>query len=120
MTLSFVYLSGFLADCRRLKVNEDDLRSLEIGLLQNPDAGKVVARTGGVRKLRFAPPSWHQGKRGAMRVLYSHFVAYQQVYFFVAYGKDEQDNLTPAQELFCRTLTYEIGQYLRESKRRKS
>lgn len=118
MTLSSVYLPGFVADCKRLRVKDEDLQRLEQDLLNNPGAGKVIARTGGVRKVRFAPPSWHAGKRGAMRVLYAHFAVFGQVYFFVGYGKNEQDNLTPDQEAACRTLTSEIHGLLAEQNKR--
>lgn len=43
-----------------------DLQALERILIANPDAGDVIPGTGGLRKLRFAPPSWHTGKRGGV------------------------------------------------------
>lgn len=70
MTLTFVQLSAFADDWRRNRLSDGDLRELESVLLARPEAGSVMGGTGGLRKLRFAPPSRHAGKRGAFRVIY--------------------------------------------------
>ncbi|MGH7215365.1 MAG: hypothetical protein ACREIT_11435, partial [Tepidisphaeraceae bacterium] len=54
--------------------------------------------TGGLRKLRFAPPSWHTGKRGATRVCYAYFSRFANVLLVVAFGKNEQANLDAGQK----------------------
>jgi hypothetical protein len=116
--LSFIYLPGFVADCKRLKVSDEDIQQLEQELLNNPGAGKVVSRTGGVRKVRFSPKSRHTGKRGATRVLDAHFAVNGQVHFFVGYGKREQDDLISEQEAACRSLMSEINWLLAEKNKR--
>ena len=114
MRLSLVQLSSFVSDWRRLRLNDDDLRALETIILAEPGAGNVIPNTGGLRKLRFAPPSWRSGKRGAMRVVYGHLPAAELVYFFVAYGKNEQGDMTPAEKKLARATMQRIRQAVRE------
>lgn len=66
---SFLQTSPFVADAERLGLDDEDMQALERLLIERPDRGAVVAGTGGVRKVRFAPPSWHTGKSGAARVI---------------------------------------------------
>ena len=112
MNLTFVYLSAFVADCKRLKVTDEDLQSLESVLLANPSIGPIVAGTGGVRKLRFAPISRGIGKSGGTRIIYAHFPKAAHLYFIIGYGKSEQGNLTAAEKNMCRDLMSQIKKYL--------
>jgi hypothetical protein len=73
-------------------------------LIQNPESGRVIPGTGGLRKLRFAPPSWHTGKRGAARVIYAYIVSGKAVYLFTLYGKNEQADLTPDEKKVFRAV----------------
>ena len=112
VTLSFVYLSPFVADARRLGFTDEDLQELEAILIHRPDAGATVAGTGGVRKIRFSPSRWRRGKSGATRVIYAYMPSAEQVYLILAYGKDEQGNLTPDQKAACRIYVANIKRYL--------
>ncbi|HTW93654.1 MAG TPA: hypothetical protein VMD30_02595 [Tepidisphaeraceae bacterium] len=94
MNLALIQVSEFVARWRRLRLNDEDLRALETQLLFRPDAGRPMEGTGGLRKLRFAPPSWHRGKSGAMRVAYVYFPKYERIYLITLYTKEEKDNLT--------------------------
>ena len=49
-------------------LTEDEYLGLQGFLLQNPEAGKIVRGSGGVRKVRWAITG--KGKSGAVRVLY--------------------------------------------------
>lgn len=80
--------------------------------MANPLAGSVMRHTGGVRKLRFAPPSRGSGKSGSYRVCYFYFPAPDVVYFVLIFPKSEQPNLTAEQEKACRTLARQIRQSL--------
>jgi hypothetical protein len=57
MRLTLVQLAAFADKWRNMKLTDADLQALENQLMQNPAAGDVVPSTGGLRKLRFAPPS---------------------------------------------------------------
>ena len=70
-------------------------------LLQlNPEAGDVIAGTGGLRKVRFADSRRGKGKRGGLRVIYYWWVGGRQFWLFTLYDKDEMDDLT-AKEKKC-------------------
>ena len=82
----FIHLDGFTSDWNELKLKDEDLQTLQLVIMANPTAGPVVAGTGGVRKLRFSPPSSNKGKRGAMRVLYAIFPDYSVAVLAAAYS----------------------------------
>lgn len=81
-------------------------RILKSAIGHPPD--RVVAGTGGLRKMRFAPPSRRTGKSGAFRVIYGYFPQFAHVYLILIYGKNEQDNLTADEKSACRGLIAEI------------
>ena len=96
MKLTFVQLAMFVADWKHLKLTDDDLQALEQLIMQRPEAGAVMSGTGGMRKVRFAPPSWNKGKSGATRVCYIHFVDAAACYLITIFAKNEQANLSKA------------------------
>jgi hypothetical protein len=77
-----------------------------------PRAAPVVPGTGGLRKLRFAPPEWHTGKRGALRVCYAYFREHSIVVLMAAYSKNRKDNLSPAEKTVIKKMIAEIGELL--------
>jgi hypothetical protein len=115
MQLTFVQLSRFSARWAELKLNDDDLRALEQILLENPLAGAVMTATGGLRKLRFAPPSRHSGKRGAFRIGYAYFRIADTVYLLAVFPKNEQTNLSAAEKAEAKKIINWLGSQLRRS-----
>jgi hypothetical protein len=113
MRLTFVQLPRFAARWAKLRLTDEDLQALEQILLRNPDAGAVVGGTGGLRKVRFAPPSRHVGKSGAFRVGYIYFRSADAVYLLAIYPKNEKANLTPAEKAEARKLIEIIGRGFR-------
>ena len=73
---------------------EHDLLELQLAIMRDPHVGKVVAGTGGLRKMRFGRAKDGVGKRGGIRVCYIHFPGHAIVLLVTAYGKDEKDDLT--------------------------
>jgi len=110
--LTLAQTATFVALWKHWRLNDDDLRTLERQIMENPVAGKVVRNTGGVRKIRFAPPSRGSGKSGGVRVCYFHFPAHQVVFLVLIFPKAEQPNLTAEQEKACRTLAKQIEKLL--------
>src|SRR5258706_1936829 len=102
MRLTLIQLSTFAAKWSKLALTDEDLQALESLLIENPHAGSVIPGTGGLRKIRFAPPAWHTGKRGASRVIYAFIVEGEAVYFFTIYGKSEQSDLSPDEKKVFR------------------
>ena len=106
MRLTLIQLSPFAAKWRKSRLTDDDLQTLESLLIADPQAGDLIPGTGGLRKLRYAPPSWHTGKRGAFRVIYAFIEPGEAVYLFTLYGKNEQSDLSPDEKkVFRQVLT---------------
>jgi hypothetical protein len=82
---------------------EADLTELQLTIMSNPKRAPVISGTGGLRKLRFAPPGWEMGKSGAVRVCYAYFEEYGIVFLIVVYRKSEKDNLTATERAAIKT-----------------
>ena len=115
--LDFIELEPFTNAWNRLGLDDDALAALQLAIMADPTAGDVIAGTGGLRKLRFSPPAWHQGKRGALRVCYVYFAEYGIVLLVIVYAKGEKDNLSHAEKKAIRDL---IERQARELSRRPS
>jgi len=102
MHLTFVHTQVFVDDCRRLRMDDDDVQALEQLIMERPQGGAVMQGTGGLRKIRFAPPSWHTGKSGATRVCYIIFVEAETCYLVTVFAKNEKPNLSRAERTAVR------------------
>lgn len=71
-------------------------------LVARPDAGDLIPRSGGLRKIRIAASG--RGKRGGARVIYYWIVAKDQIYMLFAYAKNAQDDLSEDQLKTLRAL----------------
>ena len=81
---------------------DDDYAELQFALIQQPELGDIIPRSGGLRKIRRAGSG--RGKRGGIRVIYYWQVSESQIVMLLAYAKNEQDNLTPVQLKVLRKL----------------
>jgi hypothetical protein len=75
---------------------------LQVVLLRNPEAGKVVAGTGGLRKLRWGDSRRGVGKRGGLRIWYCYLPDNGEIWFFTIYDKGEVEDLTPREKALLR------------------
>ena len=100
--LSFVELRPFTA---RLpgRLSDEAYRLLQLHLIERPEAGAVMKRTGGWRKVRWADRG--RGKSGGVRVVYLYRAASGRVYLADIYAKNEKDTLSRAEEDALRDLT---------------
>ncbi|GAB3377128.1 type II toxin-antitoxin system RelE/ParE family toxin [Azotobacter armeniacus] len=90
-------------------LTDDEYRQLQRELLKNPEAGDVMPRTGGFRKLRWADGRRGKGKRGGLRVIYYWLLDDGQFWMFAIFDKDELENLTAEQEkLLKQAITAEL------------
>lgn len=80
-------------------LDEDSYRLLQVELAENPEKGVIIRGTGGIRKIRWGGSG--RGKRGGARVIYYWAKTPEVVLMLVAYAKNDQEDLTPAQ---CRVL----------------
>ena len=72
-------------------LSDDEYRELQKALIADPDAGEVVAGTGGVRKLRWRAAG--RGKRGGYRVIYFARVAQGVIWMLTMYPKNVTENV---------------------------
>ncbi len=92
--MTVVETPGFLREAGALLTGT--ARAELVGFLAaNPEAGDVIAGTGGVRKLRWAAKG--KGKRGGVRVIYYHHSEAIPLFLLNVYAKSEKDNLTKAE-----------------------
>ena len=61
----------------------------------NPEAGKIIPGTGGVRKLRWRLEG--RGKRGGARLVYYYHSERLPLFLLSAYAKNEKANLSAAE-----------------------
>jgi hypothetical protein len=104
VNLTFIQLPSFARRWAQFGLTDEDLQALEKQLMKNPDAGAVMPGTGGLRKIRFAPPSRHAGKSGAYRVGYARFPASGGVALLVIFHKSAQPNLTGQEKAYFKRL----------------
>ncbi|MEX3775631.1 toxin [Pseudomonas sp. MYb118] len=97
MRTLFFETSSFTASVGNY-LTDDEYRALQTHMLQNPESGVVMPRTGGFRKLRWADERRSKGKRGGLRVIYYWLMNDGQFWMFAIYDKDEVENLTADQE----------------------
>jgi hypothetical protein len=71
--------------------DEDERGEFVAWLVANPEAGDVIPRSGGCRKVRWTRPG--MGKRGGVRVIHFNRLAKGVIYLLLIYGKGETDNV---------------------------
>ncbi|MBN1545403.1 MAG: addiction module toxin RelE [Syntrophaceae bacterium] len=72
-------------------LSEEEYWGLQNFLVQYPQAGKVIAGSGGVRKLRWRTSG--KGKRGGLRVIYYFKGRKKEIWLLTIYGKSEIENI---------------------------
>lgn len=109
---TFIQTSEFTKQWAALGFDDNDLRQLELVLLQNPKTGPVMQGTGGLRKMRFA--FGNRGKSGSVRVCYVDFVLAETIYLITCYPKDKKDNLTAAEKNAVKRIIEALDRELRK------
>jgi len=83
-------------------LDDDDLAQVQELLLARPDAGKVIPKSGGLRKLRVAAKG--HGKRGGARMIYYWVVAHDRILMLDIYAKNEKEDLSAGELKQLRNL----------------
>lgn len=92
MKRTFIEVPIFTKKWKELGLTDENLRELEMILLEDPKSGDAIQGTGGLRKIRI--PLNHAGKRGGGRVIYVDIEVKETIYFLNVYAKNEKDDLT--------------------------
>ena len=72
-------------------LNDDEYSELQKHIMKDPEVGKVIRGSGGIRKLRWAREG--MGKSGGVRTIYYWAKARDQVYMLTMYSKSEKENM---------------------------
>lgn len=91
MTRTFIEVPLFTKRWKEIGLDDNDLHSLQIMLLKDPESGPVMEGTGGIRKVRF--PLENKGKSGSVRVCYTDFAEYEMLYLATVYKGNIIKNL---------------------------
>src|SRR5947207_287774 len=81
-------------------LDDEAFAHIQMELMRNPNAGKVMPGCGGARKIRFSDPKRRKGKRGGVRIVYLHVPLVYWIVLLDIYGKDEKDDLSVAEKKF--------------------
>jgi hypothetical protein len=94
---TFIQLRAFIDDARRARLADDDLRAIENEIMRRPLAWPLMAGTGGLRKMRYAPQASGHGKSGGARVCFFLADDAGRVYLIQVFSKHEKENLNAAE-----------------------
>jgi len=102
--IEFIETTMFTRQIKQI-ATDDELKELQKELIESPDKGDLIQKTGGLRKIRMA--TGNQGKSGSARVIY--FLATAEViYLVMAYPKSTKDSITDAEKTELKKLTQRL------------
>jgi hypothetical protein len=115
---TFIYSKGFTQQWQTEGLTAEELRMLEMRLMANPEAGSVIAGTGGLRKLRISFGHSSKGKSGGGRIGYAYFPLYANLVMVLLYAKDERVDIEPSQKSLVKGYLATVEDYIKSRKRR--
>ena len=89
---------------KRLKTLLTDVnyRLLQNEIILNPEKGKIISGSGGLRKIRWSIPG--KSKSGGVRIIY-YWVKTKEIFLMLLiYSKNEQDDLSSEQLKILKSL----------------
>ncbi len=72
-------------------LHDDEYRELQEHLMKNPEVGKIIRDSGGVRKMRWSRKG--MGKSGGIRIIYFWAKARDEIYMLTIYSKSERETI---------------------------
>jgi hypothetical protein len=97
-----VETSVYLREAGKL-MSEAEREEVVTMIARDPEAGDVIAGTGGFRKIRSALRGG--GKRGGSRIIYYFCDETMPVFLMQIYAKNDKANLTAAEKNQLKTLS---------------
>lgn len=83
-------------------LTDEEYRKIQNELIINPQKGKVIRGSGGLRKIRSRFSG--RGKSGGVRIIYYWVSEKDIILMLLVYPKNEQDNLTHSQLKILQSL----------------
>jgi mRNA-degrading endonuclease RelE of RelBE toxin-antitoxin system len=99
-----VETSVFTRQVRTL-LSDDEYSKLQNHLVLNPEAGKIIPSSGGLRKIRWVGKGL--GKRGGNRIIYYWAVQQDHILMLLIYAKGQQEDLTSDQLKLLKRIVEE-------------
>ena len=112
MTRTFIQTNEFSKNWDILGFDDEDLRLLELSILEHPEKYPIMKETGGLRKARISLDK--KGKSGGARVCFVDFIFVDTVYLITVYGKKEKDNLSNAERNQIKKMIETLKKALEE------
>lgn len=106
MVRKFIETPEFQNMCKRLKVSDQHIRTLQQELLDDPKKGDLIVGTGGARKIRLG--NERTGKSGGFRILYTDFSTFGLIFFWIIISKSDADNINSEEKKFIKNMNAEI------------
>ena len=78
----------------RSAIDDDEYQALQTALLLRPEQGRLIPKTGGLRKIRWAAKDTARAVATASSTI--GIKATETIYMLYLYPKNRQENLTPA------------------------
>lgn len=103
--ITIIETQQFIGKAKSLMTDAEKDHVIEF-IAHHPEAGDVIPRTGGVRKLRFAAKG--RGKSGGYRVIYYYYNDKNPILLFTVYGKNEKSGLTRDEEAALYKIVQQI------------
>ena len=117
MKWTVVQLGPFVNRWKSERLSDEDLQALESDIMENPFAGAVMKETGGLRKMRFAPPSRGKGKSGSMRIGYAQFPEFETLFLITMFLKKDDANLSRGDRHTIKAWIKQIADDLKKGRR---
>jgi len=86
-------------------MSDDSYRALQSYLAMDPETGRLIQGSGGLRKLRWSAPG--RGKRGGSRIIYYWITSKNTILMLMAFAKNERPDLSREQLRMLRKLVEE-------------
>lgn len=109
-----IQTSVFLMQAKRSGLSDAEIQEIVAVIAADPEAGAIMAGTGGARKLRHAREG--QGKSGGYRTIHYFGGGDIPVFALAIYGKSEKGNLSKAERNELSTILPRLAAAYRERK----
>src|SRR4051812_40923632 len=106
MKRTFVESSAFAK-----RVNQqaaEVLKEIQMEILKNAEAGRIIQGTGGLRKIRVGDESRGKGKRGGFRVIYLDLPHVERTHLVALYDKSEKNDISKDEKKILKALVDQL------------
>lgn len=114
---SVVETPTFLADAKEAGMDAAEREAVVLFLAVNPQAGDMMAGTGGARKLRFKRPG--TGKSGGYRVIFYYAGRDVPLFLLNVFTKGDRANLSQAEQNELRAILSQMASAYRAAARKR-